>query len=212
MKRVVMIFALLLSLSIFSFTLNQSTWLGLRYLKPADTNLMNNYSLLQNFVMFFGYEKNVDPQHNSPVAYGFSLFANFDPDKEYLVRGLGFDFNVKIFGVTLFNVGEKLQIGFQGEVLLQKEIFQKISGSSTSLSDFESVNFEHYNKIVISSIALKPGIRCDFVLSKNIYLSGRLYYSIQFYTGSKTETGKDVSIELEPENSLNLDFALSIPF
>ncbi|ABR31753.1 hypothetical protein SU69_09720 [Thermosipho melanesiensis] len=212
MKKMLIVVLLILSLNMFSFTVSRSSWFGIRYVNPAETSLMTEYSFLQNFVMFYSYERNVDPTHNSPVSYGFSFFTNIDPDKEYLVRGLGFDFNVKIFGVTLFNVGEKLQLGFQGEVLLQKEIFQKKIGTSANLGDFNGTNFEHYNKIFVNSVALKPGIRGDFVLSKEMYLSARVYYNIQFFVGTKTECGSNVNLELQPKNSINLDFAISIPF
>lgn len=61
-------------------------------------------------------------------------------------------------------------------------------------------------------MALKPGIRGDFVLSKEMYLSARVYYNIQFFVGTKTECGSNVNLELQPKNSINLDFAISIPF
>jgi len=214
MKKVMIIALIVISLVSFSFTRYQERTFGIRINNPVDlkNDILPKPEFIDNLILYYGYQKNIDSQHNSPVSYGFGIYSNLDFDNEYIVRGASFDFAVKVFGVTLFNEGEKLQLGFQGEVFYKKEIFQKEAGSSSNLSDFGSVSFSHYNKIIVNSFTLKPGVRADFIFSKDVTFSGRVYYNIQFFMGAKTETGKEVVSDIEPMNSIDFDVALNIAF
>lgn len=213
MKRILFVFLTVVFFTLsFSFTNNQSKYFGFSLNNPIEISGLQPPELVDNILVFYSSERNIDPIHYSPVSYGFSFYSNLGLN-DYDVHGLAFNFNVKVFGLTIFNKGEKLQLGFQGDVLYKREAFKKKVGTSSNIQDFGTSSFLHYNKIVVDSISIRPGIRGDLVFNSNIYLSGRMYYNIQFFIGSKTETGDEVVVDVDSViNSIDVELAINIPF
>ncbi|QTA37970.1 hypothetical protein JYK00_09695 [Thermosipho ferrireducens] len=216
MKRLALFTLLLVFTLSFSFSLNRGSFLGLTIINPATSSIGEvKPQFFDTLALLYSVEKNADPANRSPLSYGFSLLTNMNlPDSEgYQVRGMSFDIAVKIFGITLFNEGEKLQVGFEGSVLLLQEIFKVRIVGSTLTDNFSTSDFDHYNKIIIPSINLIPGLRVDLNIGKNSFISGRVGYAIPFYLEAKTETGKPISaLDLPNQNSLQISILMNTNF